>query len=298
MHRSRRHFEIQEVGNTKQQRKGHIMRKNWKKWMALLTAGTLLVSTPVVFMADDGDGAEVVQSAQIEEAAAEPEAPAADAEADETGSPETEPAAAEAEETKPVLEGENNVTVDLYLSDSYGDNREALEAGTEYDVKGYSQMYLLAEAAVEGGDASLLEITFDTENGLDISVVDQPVTQPTLFDDDSPRTRQKRYILKVTFPDGRVSCHRIVWKTMNDVIRYAGPERVQQLGIMVAGLNLVSSELHELERYRAAQKEVAPGLYVYGHTNTNTKYEQILTISRQLDLGLKVEKVSIIGDED
>ena len=85
---------------------------------------------------------------------------------------------------------------------------------------------------------------------------------------------------------------------MNDVIRYAGPERVQQLGIMVAGLNLVSDQLHELERYRAAQKEVAPGLYVYAHSSTNAKYDQILTISRQLDLGLKVEKVSIIGDED
>ena len=158
------------------------------------------------------------------------------------------------------------------------------------------EMFPLVEKMINNFD---MEVTYDTESGLDISVVEQPVTQPVLFDDDAvQRTRQKRYILKVTFPDGRVSCHRIVWKTMNDVIRYAGRERVQQLGIMVAGLNLVSSELHELERYRAAQKEVAPGLYVYGHTNTNTKYEQILTISRQLDLGLKVEKVSIIGDED
>lgn len=158
------------------------------------------------------------------------------------------------------------------------------------------EMLPLVEKMINNFD---MEVTYDTESGLDISVVEQPVTQPVLFDDDAvQRTRQKRYILKVTFPDGRVSCHRIVWKTMNDVIRYAGPERVRQLGIMVAGLNLVSSELHELERYRAAQKEVAPGLYVYGHTNTNTKYEQILTIRRQLDLGLKVEKVSIIGDED
>ena len=158
------------------------------------------------------------------------------------------------------------------------------------------EMLPLVEKMINSFD---LEISYDTDSGLDISVVDQPVTQPTLFDDDSaPRTRQKRYILKVTFPDGRVSCHRIVWKTMNDVIRYAGPERVQQLGIMVAGLNLVSDQLHELERYRAAQKEVAPGLYVYAHSSTNAKYDQILTISRQLDLGLKVEKVSIIGDED
>ncbi len=157
------------------------------------------------------------------------------------------------------------------------------------------EMQPLVEKMINNFD---LEISFDPESGLDISVVEQPVTQPTLFNDDTHRSRQKRYILKVTFPDGRVSCHRIVWKTMIDVIRYAGPERVQQLGIMVAGLNLVSSEFYEQERYRMAQKEVAPGLYIYGHTKTDVKYEQILTISRQLDLGLKVEKVSIIDDED
>lgn len=116
------------------------------------------------------------------------------------------------------------------------------------------EMLPLVEKMINNFD---MEVTYDTESGLDISVVEQPVTQPVLFDDDAvQRTRQKRYILKVTFPDGRVSCHRIVWKTMNDVIRYAGPERVQQLGIMVAGLNLVSSELHELERYRAAKRRL------------------------------------------
>ena len=42
------------------------MRKNWKKWMALLAAGTLIISTPAVFMADDGNGAaETVQSTDI-----------------------------------------------------------------------------------------------------------------------------------------------------------------------------------------------------------------------------------------
>ena len=82
------------------------------------------------------------------------------------------------------------------------------------------EMLPMVEKMVNSFD---LEISYDGENGLDISVVDQPVVQPTIFDDDSPRSRQKRYILKVTFPDGHVSCHRIVWKTMNDVIRYAGP---------------------------------------------------------------------------
>ena len=158
------------------------------------------------------------------------------------------------------------------------------------------EMLPLVEKMINNFD---LEITFDTENGLDISVVNQPVTQPTLFNDDSmPRTRQKKYILKVTFPDGRVSCHRIVWKTLNDVIRFAGPERVQQLGLTIAGMNLVSSTLHEEERYRERQKEVVPGLYIYAHSGTDTKYDQILTINRQLNLGIKVEKVSIIGDED
>lgn len=157
------------------------------------------------------------------------------------------------------------------------------------------EMQPLVEKMINNFD---LEISFDPESGLDISVVEQPVTQPTLFNDDTHRSRQKRYILKVTFPDGRVSCHRIVWKTLNDVIRFAGPERVQQLGLTIAGMNLVSSTLHEEERYRERQKEVVPGLYIYAHSGTDTKYDQILTINRQLNLGIKVEKVSIIGDED
>ena len=85
----------------------------------------------------------------------------------------------------------------------------------------------------------------------------------------------------------------MVWETLMDVIRYAEPENVQRLGIIVMGGNIVSNELLENERYRVGQKEVKPGLYVNTYSSTDTKYEQIKKINRSLDLGLIVEKVML-----
>ena len=87
--------------------------------------------------------------------------------------------------------------------------------------------------------------------------------------------------------------NKMVWETLMDVIRYAEPENVQRLGIIVMGGNIVSNELLENERYRVGQKEVKPGLYVNTYSSTDTKYEQIKKINRSLDLGLIVEKVML-----
>ncbi len=62
------------------------------------------------------------------------------------------------------------------------------------------------------------------------------------------------------------------------------------LGIYIMGGNLVSSELHSNERYRVGQKEVEPGLYVCTYSSTDTKYDQIQKINKELDLGLIIEK--------
>ena len=59
------------------------------------------------------------------------------------------------------------------------------------------------------------------------------------------------------------------------------------------GDNLVSTELNPNERYRVGQKEVETGLYVCTYSSTDTKYEQIKTINRELNLGLKIEKVLV-----
>ena len=100
-----------------------------------------------------------------------------------------------------------------------------------------------------------------------------------------------KYKIRVTFPDNTVSCKVPVLETLLDVVKYAVPERVQALNMMIMGDNLVSSILNTDERYRAAQKEVKPGLYVCTYSSTDTKYDQIRHINKALSLGLKIEKI-------
>ena len=88
-----------------------------------------------------------------------------------------------------------------------------------------------------------------------------------------------------------MSCSKMVWETLVDVIRFAGAQKVRDLGIYIMGDNLISSELNANERYRVGQKEVEPGLYVCTYSSTDTKFEQIKRINRELGLGLKLEKV-------
>lgn len=139
-----------------------------------------------------------------------------------------------------------------------------------------------------------LEIIYSQEDGLDIQVVEKKPVQESLFDTTSGQTkRQRKYIIRVIFPDNHVSCSKMVWETLVDVVRYAGAQRVMNLGIIIMGDNLVSSELNSNARYRVGQKEVEPGLYVCTYSSTDTKYDQIRKINRELELDLKIEKVML-----
>ena len=138
-----------------------------------------------------------------------------------------------------------------------------------------------------------LEMTYNTNDGLSVSVKERSAAFRALAATEQPAKRQRLYLISVTFPDNTISCKKAVWETLMDVVRYAGPERVQRLGLVIMGTNLVSRELHPNERYRVGQKEVEPGLYVCTYSSTETKYEQILTINRRLNLGLIVEKVML-----
>lgn len=139
-----------------------------------------------------------------------------------------------------------------------------------------------------------VEMKYDKDTGLNIRIVEEK-PQESLFEQNTRKTgsRQKKYILRVIFPDGHSVCHRIVGETLCDVVKYAGPRRVQELGMYIMGLNLVSETLHENERYSVGQKEVAPGLYCCTYSSTDVKLEQIKQMNRELNLGLKIEKVMI-----
>lgn len=136
-----------------------------------------------------------------------------------------------------------------------------------------------------------LEIVYNQEEGLSIANVGNITIPKEKSSPGEPIKRQRLYIIKVTFPDNTVSCKKTVWETLFDVVKFAGPERVQKLGMIIMGNNIVSRELHANERYRVGQKEIEPGLYLCTYSSTETKYEQIVTINKRLNLGLIVEKV-------
>lgn len=139
-----------------------------------------------------------------------------------------------------------------------------------------------------------LEVTYSQENGLDIQVIDRKPIQQNLFPSlKESSKRERKYIIRVVFPDNHVSCSKMVWETLVDVVRYAGAREVMSLGISIMGDNLVSSELNPNERYRVGQKEVEEGLYVCTYSSTDTKYDQIRKINRDLGLGLRVEKIML-----
>jgi hypothetical protein len=96
-------------------------------------------------------------------------------------------------------------------------------------------------------------------------------------------TRQKIW---VQFPDGNISNHARVMQTLVDVVIYAGPERVRELGIQLVGDNLITANLNP--KYMTAYKSVGDGLYVNTASDTRKKYEQILEISEGLNLDLIV----------
>lgn len=141
-----------------------------------------------------------------------------------------------------------------------------------------------------------IEINYIKEEGLSIGIIDRISLRGQVPSSDEQNKRQKKYIIRVLFPDNHASCNKMVWETLVDVVRYAGAERVRQLNISIMGDNLVSAELNSNERYRVGQKEVEPGLYVCTYSSTDTKYEQIRTINKALNLGLKIEKVLLDTD--
>jgi DNA mismatch endonuclease (patch repair protein) len=101
----------------------------------------------------------------------------------------------------------------------------------------------------------------------------------------------KSYILKVTYPDGRIVAERCVYNTLIDVVKTAGIYNVQSLDIVVNNINLIS----EIVPFRPeiVQKPVGNGLYVTTSSNMETKLRIIEQISEAFNMGLKVEKISI-----
>ena len=139
-----------------------------------------------------------------------------------------------------------------------------------------------------------MKITYNKDLGLDIKLSEPTKQNPSLFPSLEERgARKKKFIIRVKFPDNRVSCQKIVSNTFTDVIKYAGAKNVERLGIMLLGDNIISSNLLENERYAAGQQEIEPGLYVSTYCDTDKKLEILKMINRELNVNLVIEKVML-----
>lgn len=102
------------------------------------------------------------------------------------------------------------------------------------------------------------------------------------------RVQGKRTKLRVTFPDGTVSCKTPAFLTLLDVVRYAGVENVRKLNIQCMGMNIISNIRYDDPRYAASQKEIAQGIFVGTYSDTADKCRWIETINSEYNLGIKV----------
>ena len=105
------------------------------------------------------------------------------------------------------------------------------------------------------------------------------------------RKKQKTHTLKVSFPDGRIIQHRQAAKTYIEVIQDNFPDLISLIGIIHAGVNIVSDSLDA--QYHDHQHEIPGGWYVFTNTRTDTKRDDLIRISEELDLGLQVELVPL-----
>ena len=137
-----------------------------------------------------------------------------------------------------------------------------------------------------------IKIIYNKDSGLDIKMSEPTKQAPSTYSSLEERGyRKKKFIIRVVFPNNRVSCQKIVANTFFDVIKYAGAKNVERLGIMALGQNIITTELHEKEQYRPYQREIEPGLYVNTFLDTDKKYEVLKMINRELNLNLSIEKV-------
>lgn len=104
--------------------------------------------------------------------------------------------------------------------------------------------------------------------------------------------KKKKFILKVTLQDGNVICKNKVSETFVDVVKYAGINRVEKLNLEIQGLNIVRNTPFEDGRYRSSQYEI-DGKFLTTYCGTERKMDYIQRISDALNLGLRVEKVSL-----
>ena len=136
-----------------------------------------------------------------------------------------------------------------------------------------------------------LLVTYQPEEGLYIKQIEKKTVAQASSDIDNQDRKVRNYI-RVTYPDGKVTEDNKVWKTMVAVIEYAGPARVEALNIMCGPLNIIQNDPNAFGKF-SSPKELSTGQYVDAYSDTKTKFRHLNEINSRLQLGLKLEQITL-----
>ena len=136
-----------------------------------------------------------------------------------------------------------------------------------------------------------LLVTYQPEEGLSIKQIEKKTVAPASSDIDNQDRKVRNYI-RVTYPDGKVTEDNKVWKTLVAVIEYAGPARVEALNIMCGPLNIIQNDPNAFGKF-SSPKELSTGQYVDAYSDTKTKFRHLNEINSRLQLGLKLEQITL-----
>lgn len=116
---------------------------------------------------------------------------------------------------------------------------------------------------------------------------DPQATHTTHAISQPPKSRAKASKLIVYLPDGKVIQEDSAAATLVEAVKKANPVKVRTLGIICCKVPLVSTTKDK--KYGPAQVEIAKGLYIITHSNNDMKKGYLERISKELNLGWKVE---------
>lgn len=107
------------------------------------------------------------------------------------------------------------------------------------------------------------------------------------MDEEVKRSRAKKILLRVTFPNGKVICYNNATSTMIAVLNEIGEDRFSSIKLDLCHLPLLSKEIYP--KYQKDMKPICEGWYLNAQSNSDTKFLQLKAINEQLELGLKIE---------
>ena len=107
------------------------------------------------------------------------------------------------------------------------------------------------------------------------------------MDEEVKRSRAKKKLLRVTFPNGKVICYNNATSTMIAALNEIGEDRFSSIKLELCHLPLLSKEIYP--KYQKDMKPICKGWYVNAQSNSDTKFLQLMSINEQLHLGLKIE---------